>query len=154
MGYSGTKIASIREQDNQILALDYNAELQRICTGGKDCAIRIYDDTSKRLVRTYEKGSWYSPGHANRIFSVKFTPKDPNTLISGGWDSSVFIWDIRQPKSVAAFVGPNLSGDTLDVRDQVLLTGSHRAKESLELWDIGTRKRICEVDIDQGKSVR
>ena len=149
----GNKIASVKENDNQILALDYCSELTKICTAGKDCAVRIYDDATKRLVRTFEKGSWYSPGHSNRVFSCKFMPKDPNTLITGGWDSSVFIWDIRQPKSVAAFVGPNISGDTLDCRETVLLTGSHRARESLELWDIGTRKRICEVEIEPGKMV-
>ena len=135
------------------MALDYTNELQKICTGGKDCALRIYDDASKRLVRTYEKGSWYTPGHSNRIFSIKFMPKDPNVIVSGGWDSSIFIWDLRQAKNVAAFVGPSISGDTIDIRDTVLMTGSHRAKESLELWDIGTRKRICEVEIEPGKMV-
>lgn len=150
---SCAQVASVKEDDNQILALDFTAELGKIVTAGKDANIRIYDDNNKRLVRTYEKGSWVSPGHVNRIFSTKFKNNDPNILISGGWDSSVFIWDIRQPKCVTAFVGPNISGDTIDTRDDVILTGSHRAKDSLELWDFKTTKKICDVEIEPGRTV-
>lgn len=148
-----TQIASLREVDNQILALDYCSELSKIATAGKDANVRIYDDVTKRLVRTYEKGSWYSPGHSNRIFSAKFKNRDPNMLITGGWDSSIFIWDVREPKNVAAFVGPNVSGDTIDTKDNVMLIGSHRARDSIELWDFGTRKKICDIDIEPGKTV-
>ena len=148
-----TKIASIKEDDNQILALDYCSDLARVVTAGKDACVRIYDDATKRLVRTYEKGSWYTPGHSNRVFSTKFKPRDGNTLVTGGWDSSVFIWDIRQQKSVAAFVGPNVSGDTIDIRDDVMLIGSHRAKDSLELWSFSTQKKICDIDIEPGQRV-
>ena len=150
---TNSQVASIKEEDNQILALDYSSELGKIATGGKDATIRIYDDVNKRLVRTYEKGSWVSPGHSNRIFSAKFKNKDPNILISGGWDSSVFIWDIREPKCVRAFCGPNISGDTLDTREDVILAGSHRARESLELWDFKTCKKICDVEIEPGHTV-
>lgn len=148
-----SQVASLREEDNQILALDYCSELGKIATAGKDANVRIYDDATKRLVRTYEKGSWYSPGHSNRVFAAKFKTREPNTLITGGWDSAIFIWDIRQPKSVAAFVGPNVSGDTIDTREDVLLIGSHRARDSLELWDFGSRKKICNVDVEPGRTV-
>lgn len=65
--------------------------------------------------------------------------------MSGGWDSMVFIWDLREKTSVGGFGGPNISGEALDYRKQTILTGSHREIEPLELWDLGTRKRIREV---------
>ena len=34
-------------------------------------------------------GGKYLPGHASRIFSVKFHPLDENILISGGWDKTI-----------------------------------------------------------------
>lgn len=140
-----TVVDVVKEEDNHILAMDHNRELFRVATAGKDCAIRLYDDTTKEVVRKYGKGDWYSPGHSNRIFALRFKHDDPNALISGGWDGSVFIWDIRQRNHVAAFAGPNVSGDTIDTRDNVMLIGSHRGKNSLELWDFGTRKKICNV---------
>jgi COMPASS component SWD3 len=40
-------------------------------------------------------GGTGEPGHSNRIFSVKFDKEEENLLISGGWDRSVKVWDIR-----------------------------------------------------------
>lgn len=55
-------------------------------------------------------------GHTNRIFSVKFDPFNPNVVYSGGWDSMVKIWDIRQRKCSGTILGPQLCGDALDVK--------------------------------------
>ena len=30
-----------------------------------------------------------TPGHSNRVFSLKFDPSDDNTIVSGGWDNTV-----------------------------------------------------------------
>lgn len=35
------------------------------------------------------------PGHSNRVFSVKFDKDDENLLVSGGWDNTIQIWDLR-----------------------------------------------------------
>jgi len=40
-------------------------------------------------------GPQSAPGHSNRIFCVKFHPNDPNVLLSGGWDTTIQIWDTR-----------------------------------------------------------
>lgn len=143
----------MQEKDNQILAMDHSSVLNKVATGGKDCAIRLYDDSTKQVVRTYPKGDWYSPGHSNRIFCIKFKNDDNNVMLSGGWDGAVFIWDVREKKYQAAFAGPNVSGDSIDTKDNVILIGSHRAKESLELWDFGKQKRICPVDWNPSQKV-
>ena len=140
------EVWSTLEEENQILAMDYTSEERKLCTAGKDCGIRVYDDKTKKIVRHYEKGDWYAPGHSNRIFAVKFKNDDQNVIVSGGWDSSIFIWDIRQRKHVDAFCGPNISGDTIDTKADSLLIGSHRSKDPLELWDFKERKKICSVD--------
>lgn len=97
----------------------------------------------------FPAASWQSPGHGNRVFSVKFLPSELNLLLSGGWDGNVHIWDLRVRKSIASIFGPNISGDTLDYRDQEILTGSHRNKDYLEIWDLGTRKRIESVSWEE-----
>ena len=55
---------------------------------------------------------WNYRGHSNRIFSVKFI--DDNTIVSGGWDSVIHLWDIRQGKSVKSVFGPHVAGDSID----------------------------------------
>lgn len=79
-------------------------------------------------------------GHADRVFSVKYTSRDDDLLISGGWDDTVYVWDGRCGRAVRSFFGPHICGDALDFdegRAQVL-TGSWREREALQVWDLGT----------------
>jgi COMPASS component SWD3 len=60
---------------------------------------------------------------------VKFLPEDPNVIISGGWDTNVHIWDLREQKSVGSFLGPKIAGDSLDFKKNIILTGSNSQKD-------------------------
>lgn len=45
-------------------------------------------------------------------------------LLTGGWDNTVQFWDMRVGHSVRSIFGPHLSGDSLDVCGDEILTGS------------------------------
>lgn len=77
---------------------------------------------------------WNNRGHSNRVFSVKFI--DDNTLISGGWDSVLHLWDLRQGKSVKAVFGPHVAGDSIDINGNEVLVGCYSAKKQLQIWDL------------------
>ena len=83
---------------------------------------------------------WNHSGHSNRIFSLKFI--DENTVISGGWDSVVHIWDLRQAKSAQSFYGPHIAGDSIDVKGNTILTGCYATKSQLQLWDIRNLQQL------------
>ena len=87
---------TVTEEDNQVYALDYQHDGARFATAGKDYTVRVYDEATKtcvsRLCGGYNKTS---PGHSNRIFSVKFCAHDPHTLLSAGWDNTIQVWDLR-----------------------------------------------------------
>lgn len=138
---SGKYLTQIKEEDNQVLAMDYIYDGRTFATAGKDFKVRLYDESTKSLIHTFQSASWQSPGHGNRIFSLKFLSPDLPILLSGGWDNNVLIWDIRSKNSIGSFFGPNISGDTIDYKDGEVLTGSHRNKDYLELWDLGSRKK-------------
>lgn len=55
------------------------------------------------------------PGHSNRIYSIKFPKGDPNLFISGGWDETIQIYDLRVNAPVNKISGPHISGDGLDI---------------------------------------
>jgi COMPASS component SWD3 len=66
--------------------------------------------------------------------------------LSGGWDCTVFVWDIRQTKPAASFFGPCISGDSIDYKNNIILTGSYREKNSLELWDMRNYEKLCDIN--------
>jgi hypothetical protein len=41
------------------------------------------------------------------------------------------IWDIREGNSIATVFGPKISGDSIDLRDNLLLTGANRGHDQL-----------------------
>lgn len=44
---SGKCLHSFEDEGNQVFALDYSADGSHFCTGGRDCAVRIYDEVTK-----------------------------------------------------------------------------------------------------------
>jgi COMPASS component SWD3 len=153
---SGKCLHTFSDEENQVFALDYNEEGTQFVTAGKDTKIRIYDEATKTNILTLLGSSIgnYStttPGHSNRVFSVKYT-HDENLLLSGGWDNTVHIWDVREGRSVRQLHGPHICGDSLDVKGNEILTGSWRHKDQLELWDFGSGERITAIPWNAGQS--
>lgn len=146
---SGKCLHSLEDDGNQVYALDYNSEGTHFVTAGKDTKIRVYDEATKSLLQTMDGGAGYSvratPGHSNRVFSTKYVPQDDNIIISGGWDNTVQIWDLRVGASVRSIFGPHICGDALDVVGNEVVTGSWRPEKQLEVWDFGTGAKVTDI---------
>ena len=86
---SGKHLTKIQEIDNQVLVMDYSDDDRTFATAGKDFKVifpgknsknknckkvKIYDESTKSIVHEFPAASWQSPGHGNRVFSVKFPP--------------------------------------------------------------------------------
>ncbi len=85
------------------------------------------------------------PVHANRIQSLKFAPESPNILVSGSWDETLKVWDLRAGGVVKSIYGMKVYGDCLDIQDNVILAGHNRDVNQLQLWDLGTHKLIENI---------
>ena len=83
-------------------------------------------------------------GHDNRVFAVKFI--DEQTIISGGWDSVIHVWDLRQGKSIRHMYGANISGESLDFQDGKILAGCYSVKDQVQVWDFNKGARIETID--------
>ena len=76
------------------------------------------------------------PGHINRIFGLRRHPKDPNIVVSGGWDSMLKIYDIRDGRPVASIGGPLIQGDSIDLFEDMIVTGSNRNKSVMQMFSL------------------
>lgn len=66
--------------------MDYHPGGVQFAVSGKERRVEIYDETTKSLLTTMERGSHGNPGHSNRVYCVKYDPENPNIILSGGWD--------------------------------------------------------------------
>jgi WD40 repeat protein len=145
---SGKCLHTITEPHNQIFCLDYFIDGSLFATAGKDRLVRVYDEATKRMVQTLSGGDQKEcAGHSNRVFSLKFHPQQPNVILSGGWDNTVQLWDLRKGHSVRSFWNCYLCGDAVDISSDgnQLLTGSWRIQDCLQVWDFGTGELVESV---------
>jgi COMPASS component SWD3 len=147
-----TIVNKVEDSNEQILALDYSKSMAITAYAGKSMNITIMSDQTKKVIKVFEAGDSFTHGHTNRIFSLKFSETNPQVFISAGWDGTMFLWDIRTNKAVNEVYGPILSGDSLDIKDNIILAGSYRDKDSLELYDMRLFKKICNIEWNLGKS--
>lgn len=142
---TGKSIATIKDKKNSdIYSIDLSKSGTQLAMGGKDFNVRVFNYETKEMIMELEQGDSTTLGHSNRVYSVKFTD-DPNIMVSGGWDNTIFIWDLRIAKSVGYIYGPHVCADSIDVRQDAMLTGSFDKKDILQLWSIENKKLTREI---------
>ncbi|KAI8910168.1 WD40-repeat-containing domain protein [Gorgonomyces haynaldii] len=145
---TGQSMGMVQDNPDQTNIVSYRKDGLLFATGGTDLVVRVYDSKENKISQVLTYGTPNeTAGHSNRIFSVKFHPKDVNLLVSGGWDDTLQIWDTRVGKSVRSIYGPHVCGDSVDFNHngETVLTGSYTNKDALQLWDWSSGKLIENV---------
>ena len=74
-------------------------------------------------------------GPNNRIFAAHFY--DENIFLVGGWETPVLLYDARSPKDAqGVFKGPHVSGNAIDTKDNLIVVGSDRQSDQIQVFDI------------------
>ena len=139
---------STQEQDNQLYALDFQHTGNLFASAGKDCKVRVYDFESKKIVSELARNEFdleTTRGHCNRIYSLKFSPSDNTTLISGGWDDTLQVWDLRTGAPIRAIFGPHVCGDSVDIHGDQILACSWRTDDQIQLFDMRTFTAVSTI---------
>lgn len=61
----------------------------------------------------------------------------------------VNIWDLRVGEVTQTLVGPRITGDAIDFREDLILTGSNRVVDQLQLWDYRTKQILHTFNWDE-----
>ena len=122
---SNKQLNKIYDKWSQLLTCDYKQDGYEFLTAGVECEIRVYDEQTRQEKLMLKAGANGEPGHSLRIFSAKFVKDEENLLITGGWDKTIKIWDVRSGDVVRNICGPFVCGDSIDMHDGYILSGSY-----------------------------
>ncbi|CDW81377.1 wd repeat protein [Stylonychia lemnae] len=134
------------EPDNNLYALDFAPDGKMFATAGQDTRVYVYDEQTRQRLLDMKIGGKNLPGHSSRVFSVKFNPQEPNMIISGGWDRTIQIYDIREGRTVGSIYGPQISGDALDIYDDMIIAGCNRNKDIVQMFSLSKKQLIYNID--------
>lgn len=155
---SGKTLGSpIVEANNGVFALDVRADGATFATAGRDGGVRVYDERTGRCVTRLDGGTdagedaSFFPGHADRVFGLRYLASNADVLVSGGWDNTLRVWDARvaDGRSVLTLRGPQVCGDAVDAEPEgtglsagagagagLVLVASWRDRDAVQVWDL------------------
>lgn len=152
---TGASEIVVVEKENEITCMDFSTDGSMFSTAGRDLIIRTYDAATFQPIREYQPSSEQNleagkHGHWNKVFSLKFHPRQTNIFCTGGWDKRIKVWDIRTKTGVTNTIsGPHICGDGIDIYDKYLLTASWTLKDALQLWDFSAGQLIKTIQFAQ-----
>jgi WD40 repeat protein len=135
--------------------LDYSPDGKLFATAGKNARILIYRSDTNSLyleieATDEETDDVIKAGHHQRVFALKFHPQHKDIFVTGGWDRAIKVWDLRTGGTVASIPGPYICGDSIDIQGSEILTGSWKAKDALQVWDMGSGKQSEMLTLGNG----
>ena len=108
-------------------------------SGGFDNAMKLWQVSSGRLIRTFQ-------GHSNVVRSVAFSPDGKNVL-SGSQDSTMKLWDVASGELLRTITGHEgtINSAAFSPDGKLIASGSRNFRgtdNTVRLWDVATGKQL------------
>lgn len=144
---TGALRGNARHLGSNVTTMNIDGLGEAFALGCADGSVRLYDveylQRTKTLVKMVSRASTQTVS----IFSIKYHPEDSNMLLAAGWYDRVVAWDMRSGNVERTIIGPHVRGSGLDLHGDTVLTGSSRDNKQIEMWDIGSCRKIRDVPV-------
>ncbi|KAL6053480.1 Mitochondrial division protein 1 [Balamuthia mandrillaris] len=133
-----SRVVTLRGHEGQVCCCQYDEE--KIVSGSFDSSIKVWDirnlDTEEEVsaVMTLKKKET-NAAHTDRVLCLMF---EDNTLVTGGRDETIKIWDLETGTCVNTLSGHSDNVWYLQFDHEKIISGS--ADKTIRHWDIRTGK--------------
>jgi WD40 repeat protein len=101
-------------------ALSFSADGARLASGNDEMSIRIWDAMTWALLRTIPAA------HKDRVCSVSFSSPDNHTVVSGGADNQIHLWDVDSGEKRWSIEGRRFAEFSMDGRSIAIVSPNTR----------------------------
>jgi len=123
------------KHDAPVLCSDINSTDQvTVFSGGCDNTVRMWNVTQG------PSGASIIGRHDSSVRCIKHLP-DKNVVVTGSWDKTLKVWDMRQPNAVAAWTLSERCY-TMDAAGQVLVAST--ADKQIHVFDLTAGTKVAD----------
>lgn len=138
---TGAKLFETNVQSLPVKSVNFNHAGTHVVAGMLDGSVLIWDITTKELINQLG-GIRATNGHLATVNAVVFTPDD-KTLISGGSDDVIILWDLAAGTEIARLQqSSDVSALAVSPDGTRLYVGLANAQINVEIWDIASQSRL------------
>lgn len=130
----GILLQSAQLPEKQATVCEFSPQGDVFAVSCRDFSIAIYNAASFEMEYTLDFAVGNVLGHSNKIFALKWL--DSTTLISGGWDETVLVWNLSSRSVSNYFYGLHICGQSIDLRENMLLVGIYGMKKQIQMFNI------------------
>jgi WD40 repeat protein/cellulose biosynthesis protein BcsQ len=136
-------LVSLSGHTDYVRSVAFNQDGSILASASYDNSIKLWD--IKTHSQDIKNKNQIAPkdtltGHTYRLRAIAFS-SDGETLVSGGWDQTLKIWNInRGNKSLKTLQGRNNWIFTVDVSSDSKFLASGSDDQTVKLWNVETRK--------------
>ncbi|KAF2160716.1 hypothetical protein M409DRAFT_70250 [Zasmidium cellare ATCC 36951] len=130
----------------EVLDLSVSADNARFASVGGDKAVFLWDVATAQTLRRFN-------GHAARVNAVRFGGEGDSILVSGSYDGTVKVWDLKarnDNRPIMTFSEAKDSVSSVEVLGSEIFVGSVDGR--VRVYDLGAGRVDCDV-VAPGKGV-
>ena len=131
---TGTRLAEVGEEFDEVLAADISADQRLVALGGPAKVVRLLKTADGKPAHEIRK-------HTDWVTTLEFSP-DGKRLVTGDRAGNLFLWETRGAREVATFKGHTATITAVAWRPDGKVVASVSEDGTARLWDAKTGESI------------